>query len=451
MTETFSGCSHTELWVNPKNWKSTTSKAALQKSWYVQCKFFDPAFADKYPNGFPYRVKINKGNPTLEKRRAAAALMLEEIPKMFAESYNPITGQWMDVVEKETNPIKIYDTNTPVIEALLAAFELSGYTGHTQHDVKSVVKYVSLALKKLNFDSMPVSQFTGMHLKQVLDAVQVTTTTKKGSFTAPLTEKRHNKYTAYLSSLFKILIKNNMTSINPSDSLGKKEVIVEKRESFSMAERRKIDAHLKANYINFWRFMQIFFHSAGRETELLRLKVEDVDLDKLTYTSIIRKRKKAARVERAIKIIALPFWERVLTGAQKGDYIFSVGLVPGPQKIREDQISRRWREHVKKKLGIEKDFYLLKHTNITEISERSNPKTAGQAAGHVNDRMVKAVYDLNFEDRELDVVRYMDNEFAPDANKKLLKTKNITVQIPPEKEADFAVAMAKLVEMFAGN
>jgi hypothetical protein len=47
-------CHYSDIWVHPENWKSLTTKKSLKLNWYVECKFHDPLFKEKYPKGFPY-------------------------------------------------------------------------------------------------------------------------------------------------------------------------------------------------------------------------------------------------------------------------------------------------------------------------------------------------------------------------------------------------------------
>ena len=69
------------------------------------------------------------------------------------------------------------------------------------------------------------------------------------------------------------------------------------------------------------------------------------------------------------------------------DYVFSKGLKPGSGQIRADQITRRWRRHVKGKvekggLGVTADFYSLKHLNLDETAAVLDSKDASAMASH---------------------------------------------------------------------
>ena len=121
------------------------------------------------------------------------------------------------------------------------------------------------------------------------------------------------------------------------------------------------------------------------------MKKEDVRLNEQRFKVTMKKGKKLEEVWVTIKTIALPFWEEVYGMADLGQYLFAEGLEPGTRDspIRGEQISRRWRRHIKQKLGITADFASLKHSNLDEIAAifakggtRDGIAEAQRAAGH---------------------------------------------------------------------
>lgn len=115
-------CSYTELWVHPKNWKTLTSKKSLDLDWYIQCKFFDPLFSEKYPNGFPFRKRLNKFK-TLSERKAAVEIYLAEMTFQLEKGFNPITKSYM--VKEEPKVIDITKLNPDLmyLDAIELAFK----------------------------------------------------------------------------------------------------------------------------------------------------------------------------------------------------------------------------------------------------------------------------------------------------------------------------------------
>jgi hypothetical protein len=97
VTETKFGCSYSEIWVSPSDWK-TSKKKNLTADWYVQCIFFDPAFKEKYPNGFQFRKRANKPN-TLEGKQSLVVSLSNNMKRLLDSGFNPITRSIIGVVE----------------------------------------------------------------------------------------------------------------------------------------------------------------------------------------------------------------------------------------------------------------------------------------------------------------------------------------------------------------
>ena len=116
-------------------------------------------------------------------------------------------------------------------------------------------------------------------------------------------------------------------------------------------------------------------------------------------------------VTRTIKDVALPLWQRALQGCDPKNYIFSVALKPGPNKIREEQISRRWRTHIKEKLGIKCDFYSLKHLNTDQTSAMLGLSMAASHNSHKSIATTR-VYAVNEYNRIHEQLKKVDNHFA---------------------------------------
>lgn len=404
MTTIFNGCSFGEIFISPKNWKTTTAKASLEKSWFVQCRFHDPNFPKYNPKGFPYRRKINKDTTSLEERRAVAEFVRDEMESILKQGYNPITNTF--TAEPEiTKEAPSYTPETPLFEALDLAFSISESTGEPRKDIKRVIDAIKISLTTLGFENIQVGQFLGLHLKLALDNMKV--------IRPGFTDKRYNRYIANLSPLFKSLKRNGMVMINPCEGVSCKTTTVEARLVLTLKERIRVDTHLRTNYPTFYIFTQVFFHSSGRIQELLALKPEHVDLYKLKYKTFIKKGKLNKWVDRPIKKVSLDYWIEALKDAKPDEFVFSENLQPGKKMIRRDQVTKRWRVHVKEKLGITADFYSLKHSNLTEISERSTTRTAAKAAGHTSDKMIKQHYDVGSAEREMNAVRNMTNTLAP--------------------------------------
>jgi len=390
MLQLHNGCQCSTPSVFPKNWDKTG--ASINIDWHIQYYFYDKANNKK-------KLIILKGGinrfKTLTERRSAVKILLEELLYLLQHEYlNPITGK----KEVPITGLEI-DTNTRWLEALQFIFTKVNVEKSTRYDMKCCLKAIDGASSELRLNALKISEVRRKHIKYILESLN----------SSP---HRYNKFRSYLMSLFNELMEIEATDINPVIGISKKKTVGKLRELLTMDQRIKINQHLKENYYSFWRFMQIFFHSGGRIIELLAIQYKDIDIDNQRYKATIKKGNTQREVWRPIKDIALNFWVELIKDAKECDYIFSEGLIPGPKLIRYEQITRRWRVHVKDKLGITADFYSLKHLNLDETAEALDIKAAAEMAGHSTTIITMKHYALGEKQREQDRLKKVNNKFA---------------------------------------
>lgn len=397
------GCSYSELWVSPEDWRTTTAKSAIGKQWYVQCYFFDPLYAEKYPKGFPFRKKLNRLK-TIDERKAAVKLYLEEIPKLFEDKgWNPITKTFMIPEEPVYNNDDV-TPDTKIMDALWFAWQRLEIEKRTSSELKGILTRFEKAVIRLRLNTVKISEFKRKQYRLVIDNIEKT----EGKFSA----HKYNKYRTYISILFRELLEYEAIDSNVIKDIRKRVQERKLREVLSEKDREIVNQFLKDNYPEFWRFTIIFFHSGGRITELLRLQIKDVDLDKQVYRTLIKKGNKLNWIERPIKDIALHLWQRSVFGARPDDYVFSDGLIPGPKMIAYKNIQRRWKMHIKDKLDITADFYSLKHLNLDQTAELLSLEDAARLAGHTSTSMVVNHYAVGEQNRKLERLKKLNNKFA---------------------------------------
>lgn len=401
-------CTCTDVWASPENWKTVTAKSSLKKNWYVQCVFYDPLFADKYPKGFPYRKKLNKFK-TLELRKAAVQLYLDEIPKLFEEKgWNPITKTFMIEPEPEPEPdkkeLEELLPETPFLLALSMARKSKVIADSTDKDIKYMLVKIEKAAKELRFDNFQISEVKRKHIRSILDYLERT----EDTFSA----HKFNKYRGYLSVLYNEMIEYEAVEGNIIDGIKKRIHEKDIREVLSDDQRVIVNKYLRDSFPDFWRFTIIYFHSGGRIRELLDLKTEHVDLVNQTYKTLVKKGRQYVWVKRPIKDIAIDLWIKSLYNAQKGDYLFSDGLIPGPNRIRREQISRRWKMHIKDKFKIIADFSALKHLNLDETAAILSMADAAKMASHTSTKMVENHYAVGEKERQINRLKTIDNPFV---------------------------------------
>lgn len=381
--------------VVPKNWK--LASASLKTSWYITYRYYSKE------NSAPKQVKIRGGINrlrTLKERRAAVKQLMEnEINLIENKGYNP----FYNIVDENIGTDYIINPDCGLIESLRKAGERLRLRPSTKSDIKSVLTGFEKAATKAGIDAKPVSQVQRRHIILIFD--------EAAKIIENWSDKRFNKYRAYLLMLFNELVEVQTLEVNPVSAIKKRAEVKKLRLTLTPEERIKVKNVLKKSYPNFYRFLQIFFHSGARESELLRLKTEDINLQEQYFKITVFKRKVPVEEKRPIKTISLPFWTELIETALPGQYVFSKNLLPGNFSISPAQITRRWRTHIKVKLGIKADFYSLKHLNLDEVTEQLSPEMASQLAGHTSTKMIEEVYAVGHKERVMQKIRGIENPF----------------------------------------
>lgn len=385
ITNTIQGCSYTELWVSPANWQKATKKD-LDKDWYVQCIFFDPRYGKKYPKGFPYRKKANKPQ-TIEERKALISFLLKNIPQQFNNGYNPITKKYMNLRDEGLYPDLLF------IEAFKRALEIKSGTKSHLYNIKRAIERLEEASEALGMQYIKVKDLRRVDLKRMLDWLQ-------------LPDKYYNRFVIYFSSLYRELIEYECCEANITRDIYPKKTFKEPRLVLEKNELDKIREHLEETHPEFYRYMMIFLYSGARNTELFRLQRKDVDLDKQEFVILLEKGGQYKRCTKVILNPALEYWKEVCEECQSpDDYLFALNFVPSKKMGHTEIVTRFWKRNVKDKLGIEADFYALKHYMLDNLDS----DTAMLLASHTN-KNTTAIYQVNKAKKDREMLKQLKIE-----------------------------------------
>lgn len=381
----------TALKVTPSDW--LTNPSSVNKPWQIWYRY----------NGTLVKVQgMNREKKYSERVKCTIELLKEEETKLFQYGYNPITKTYLRLPERATDQSEIPQAGKGLMDSLSLAIEHLDVERPTQICVKSCLKYIADSSVKIGIDRLPVDQIRKRHIKLLMNHC---------SEERKLSPRSWNSYRAYLMMLFEQLVELELVDHNPVRELKKKRETIQLRQTLTNEERERVKSHLKQNHPDFYRFVQIFFHSGSRRTELLSLKVNDVDLVKGEYITLVKKGQRKRHVIRVIKNIARSFWEQLLQGAKADHYVFSEGLVPGPRRIRVEQVSRRWKRLVKDKLGITADLYSLKHLNTDETASLLDIEAAAKHNSHTTSQITKKHYAFGEDARLREKLKNVSNEF----------------------------------------
>ncbi len=376
------GCSHSQLSASPKNWQ--TKKAELKKNWYISYRFYDPKFIK------PKQVILKGMNSfkTLREKQIETKRLIEEETRSLTNGFNPF----------KTGSITLNEELT-IAQAFEKAFNSITVSDYTKRDLKTAIILFNKSIVNLGWTKLFISEISRKHLRVLLDE-------------SSNTPDRFNKNRSYLMILLSVLCELELVSTNFVRDIKKKKVTKHIREVLTDEQRVIVNEHLQSNHPNFHRFLHIFFHSGARISELMRLKINDIDLNKSRFKVVIKKGSSYKEVWKTIKQIAFPYWSQIVPLGDKDDFLFSKDLLPGKVQIQAFQISKRWLRFVKKQLNITADFYSLKHLHTTEVVEMLGNKEAAFHNSHIGTNMVNQVYDIRRQSRKDQVVANLDNKFA---------------------------------------
>jgi integrase len=372
--------------------KIAPADLSMDKRWFVYYTFYDP----EYPNGFRRQIRggINRFKSFRLRKEAAEELMKHEMAEL-TEGFNPFKRKLIVPADSDVTP------DTPFIQALQIAFKkIKGVKG-TLVDIQSVIKGTAEAAEKLGIDQMPVTNVSRKYFKMIFEQCK-----DNPKFSA----NRQNVYRKWLKKLYDELIEMEAVEVNPLVFIRKEKIVKKKRVMPTDEQRQQISKYLKENYYNFWRAIQIFFASGSRETELMNVKIKDIDLKNQQCKYLVLKGKEAHEVTRPISDAVLYLWEE-LKGEDE-DYLFSYDLTPGANKLSTEALSKRWKRHVKKELGINVDLYALKYLNTTEIMEiLDDTKEAMKLTAHTTEAMIVKIYDTKNKQRKDDKIKKVGSTF----------------------------------------
>ena len=389
----------TELKVNPKNWQ--TSKASIKKDWFI----FYRLYSSKCPETGKFkevRLIVLKGmNHFKEWQERVSKTKRIIANECFRLDHLETKNKKLETLDA-LNIYEIPPTTTFIVALRLAEKRIIAAPS-TKRDLRSTLNFIAISAEKLNYTNLHISEVSRKHIKNLLFYID----TINGEST-----HRYNKLRSYLMMIYKELVELEAVDYNPLKDISKKKGIQKLRKVLSPDSRKKIDEYLEIHHYRFWLFTNIFFHSGARLTEMMKLKRKDIDLEKQTFIITIKKGNVYKEVLRPIKTIALIFWRKSIATAGEEDYIFSNDLLPGRVPIQSYQITKRWNLHIKKKLGIQEDFYSLKHLNLDQTAEQLSIEDAAAMASHSSSLVTSKYYTVYESKRQMERLKLVDNHFT---------------------------------------
>lgn len=391
---------YSQLTVYPSDYLNGGDELLL-KTWQVSYYFFD----DDHPKGKQIRIKgMNKFDNLADRRYYTAGVIAHEI-RLLESGYNPITK-----VKTEYACDNI-TSNTPFLDALKMACSAIVVEHHTRQDINSAITKITPKATEIGLHTYRIKDVRKRDIVSILDAMY-----RNGEISA----NRYNKIKSYLSILYRYMSRHEIVDYNFIKDIENMRDIKKQRIVVTESDRAKLQTLKKTQY-NFFRFITVFFYSGARISELLKVKVKDVDLSKMEFKVTIKKGAYSKEETKAIMLPAVPYWTELLTDAEPEHYVFSERLKPGANSIRRDQITRRWNHHCKDGrrakdgryiivgIGIKADLYTLKHAALDDMARVLGMKYASDMASHTTN--ITEVYTTQEKQRRIDEMKLLDFKF----------------------------------------
>lgn len=363
----------------------------------IYYRFYDPQFKGTPKWGILRKIKRMNEFKELEQRvEVTKALIDKEMYMLIKEGYNPITG-----ISQTPAP----NSNKSFIDTWFWACDQLEVEHKVKIDIKSALNKIRKVSQTL-FDTHNGMMFYRLSLhmigrRQVKELLE-----NLGTVIPTYSNYRYNRIKAYISMLYNILLNEDMVDDKPTTNIPNKKVLKKLRPVMTKEEEIKIDQHLRSRHYHYWRFMRLFYDCQARETELLQLRKND--RIRLERQEIIVTVKKGGQFKEDIRVISksmIPLWEEVLSEAKDNEVLFSKCFKPGPKSIGSDKVSGYWRKLVKKELGINKDFYSLKHLSTDRMSEFYGLQLASAGAGHTNTHTTSQYYAVGEKSRKINLLK----------------------------------------------
>lgn len=357
------GDSYSRFTIFPSNWD--TDRAFFDVHWYLKYRYYP--CGQNIGKQRMIKGTVNEVEDLREKQQRMRALIKTETDMLhgITQPFYLVQSNRMHhhVKQDDKYPIPLtYQAIEPTDSfkraVLKALYNPPGCSKHVADLRRNVIRVLKMA-HVLEYDHLCIKEISRKHMTRIFKSLKET-----------VSATLYNRTRSHMISVFEILQEEEATSINPVKLVAIEATVEKKQTALSIQDINRILVYLKATDYHFYRFMYIFYHTGSRPVELCRLRYEDVNLSKATYTVVIFKKKKKHKVvSKPIHNDVLHLWREVLSEARPGQYLFGHGFKPGEHRYQSASYSTRFKEQVKDGLGIRENFYTLKHRKLSELRQ----------------------------------------------------------------------------------
>lgn len=343
--------------------------------------------------------QFNPGTNQLDRVRQfiSSKLSAKEKTKLSNELIATINKRLVDSYGLDSLPTQY--ARTTIIEAMELVLKLKSVSAErrTIDTYKSRVTIFKKWIYRESLHQTYICEFTKKMAIHYMDSIRL----------QGLSNRTYNGYLTDMRTFFNALVERELIAKNPFKEIKMLKLSDKLRNSFTTAQIAQLTDYLSQHNKAFLAVCYYCYYAILRPVEICRLKVSDLNFE--TKTIQVR-----SEVSKNDKHNTIPMMQDLydlllqlqIDKAPKNYYLVSWGFVPGPDKMRENEIAR----YFKKIAGVlafptGTTFYSLKDT--------------------VAERLITAGFDIKFIQRlfrhsDITVTDAYISKFNPTLDSRLL-------------------------------
>jgi len=376
--------SYSKMKVYPVNWE--TSKKSVSKDWIVRYVFTDK-------NGFEHNTSFKGMNHIKDHadRVLETKRLIDEETFVLDRGYNPKTKEYED-----DSGLNLINPSTLFLTALNSCIAGKDCVETTKTDMENSMKHITKYATKLGLHMKKIKDITKGDIKQLLLYMK---NDKHSNY-------RINKTKSHLSTCFTFFTELDIFQINFVRGISKlphesaKKNIIRTDNDWN-----KFHSIQHMNY-NAYMFLYIFLYSGSRFEEMIKIKKEDVELEKSIFWIHLLKGGKHTRAMRPINLNTFKFWKAIYDRAQPGQYLFSHNQMPNDEPVKVKSIYDLCTKYLKA-AGLNITGYGLKYSYLNLVAKIYGITKAKELAGHTNERTTK-IYAVDHEEHLVEQNKNID-------------------------------------------
>lgn len=322
----------------------------MAKPWLVVFSFTDPSTGQT--KRFQFRGEINR-KKTLRERLQEANSMRYALIMMLEDGWNPFNGNMES--EREERHIPLSDLLDKLLEVKKSSIKKKSYRNYYDG-----IRWFKQWLNKKGRGRILPNSFTAVHARAYVDFIQL----EKGC-----NGKTVNGQVSYLKTFFNMMVEREIIPKNPFAGIKKLRHDIGKNIAFNVDEKRRLAELLREADKPLFHFVQFMYHCFLRRSEIIRVRVGDIDWVNKT----IRVNSQDTKNRRQESVAIPSGFEPILRamGLEKypsEHYIFSRYLMPGSKPLaKADHITARHKRLMEfLEIPEGKTLYSWKHTGVVD-------------------------------------------------------------------------------------